>query len=249
MIYLTTTKDLIKNQKLLTTLAQEDNLFILYKDTNASIPIEAYPLLSSLKCNIQFKQYTEQIQDQFSLVYELGILSGQNKNAGIRALTDEHLQFMSIFQKEKLTRKKTGTVNKVKTAVTASKADPSVKEQSFMNEPEEPAENTKTMEEPVKKKRGRKSKQDDQKDTSKDDFDKSYDQLTALFNSVKTKTFDPNSSMYGIVKAVKASIEEKTRLEESFKVWFPNNSGKIIKAFAGKEEELIDIVKNLNDEE
>ncbi len=238
MIYITTTEDLGKNLKNITSMANaNDTLYILYSENNASIPIEAFQLLSSLKCKVEFKPYPSDLTDQFKFVYELGVIRGEHRNEAVRLVTDvSTATFLDIFHEEKPARKKRSTKNKTLEI-----------EEEFMPTPVVPVKETKRPENKSvattaeKKTRGRKSK-------PKDEFDQAYDQLTTLFGEVKTKSYDPTANLYGIVKAVKTSIADKISLEESFKMWFPNNSSKILKVFTGREDELISIVNNLKDE-
>ncbi len=238
MIYITTTEDIGKNSKNIASMTNaNDTLYILYSENNASIPIEAFQLLSSIKCKVEFKTYPIELADQFKFIYELGIIRGEHKNEAVRLITDVGAApFLDVFRVEKPARKKRSVKQKNLK-----------KEEEFMPAPEIPIEETKKSESKpatdvvLKKPRSR-------KDKPKDDFDQAYDQLTALLNEAKTKTFDPTANLYGIVKAVKASIADKVSLEESFKIWFPNNSDKFLKAFAGKENELTELVSKLNDE-
>ncbi len=242
IIYIATAEDLGKNLKLLSSLSNNDVLYILYTEKNATIPIEAYQLLSSLKCKVEFKPYTDSIEEQLKFAYELGYMCGENKaNAAVKSLSSSKLALLSIFN-DKPARKRMATTKTE--AETIKKPAQKAKKEEIMPPPEineNPVQ--KNTEEPAqeKKKRGRKSKADKA-------FDKAYDELVALFGEVKTKTFNPESNLYGIVKAVKSAISEKTELKDSFKIWFPGNSDKIIQAFAGKEDRLISIVKNLDDE-
>lgn len=248
VIYIITAEELVKEQKMLMSLPAGDMLYILYTKDNASIPIEAYQILSSLKCKVNFTQFPEDAGLQYEFVFEMGKLCGANNNASIRSLTATNNKLIralvNVFDKKgqaKTTRKR---------ATSAKKAD---KEQEFMNVPQEnPVQKTSdTVSQeapPEKKKRTRKPKEISVQNKSEDAFDKAFDELTALFEEVKTKEFDPQSQIYGIVKAVKASISEGNTIKESFKVWFPNNYNKYVKAFEGKEDRLVSIVSNLNDE-
>lgn len=238
-IYIATAEDLSKNIKLLSSLSNNDVLYILYTEKNAMIPIDAYQLLSSLKCKVEFKPYTDNFEEQLRFAYELGYICGSNKPASVKSITSGKIPLLGIFQDKPVRKRTTSAKPAEKTAKTVEKTAP--KEEIMPAPVENPVQKITEEQPPEKKKRGRKSK-------SEDAFDKAYDELTALFDEVKTKTFNPSSNIYGIVKAVKASITENTSLKDAFKVWFPQNADKMSKAFEGKEDRLINIVKNLNDE-
>ncbi len=238
MIYITTSGELTKDQKLLASLPATDTLFILYSKTEASIPIEAYQMLSSLKCKVEFIQWSDNIDAQLKFMFDLGVTCGTT--TGVRVLTAKNYVFAKVFQ-NKPTRKRGASAKSSKIPVQNTKdAKPEIKTEEIMPAPISVQEKSDKQPAAEKKKRAAKPKLED-------DFDKAYSELEALFSEVKTKEYNPLNNLNGIVKAAKSSITEKRDLKESFKVWFPDKADKIIKVFEGKESRLLEIVTRLDD--
>ena len=235
MIYITTSGELTKYQKLLASLLASDKLFVLYSEKDASIPIEAYQMLSSLKSKVEFVQWSDNIDAQLKFMFDLGVMCGTN--TGVRVLTEKNYAFAKVFQ-DKPARKRSAATKSAEKPIQKTKNAKSSEE--FMPAPISVQENAGDSPVPEKKKKTAKPKQED-------DFDKAYGELEALFSEIKTKEYDPMCNLNGIVKAAKSSIAEKRDLKESLKIWFPNKTEKIIKAFEGKEPRLLEIVARLED--
>lgn len=249
-IYVTTTSDIIKHQKIFASLLKDDELQILYTDKNASIPIEAYQILSSLKCSVNFEPFPETQEEQFLYVFKLGKRCGEKNNAAIRGITDTKNGTIGALLGA-LDGKSQGKTQRKRSAAARPKKESPV-EEPFMPAPTmdnttpvlDPQQNDEVAE---KKKRTRKQKQGTA-NVADDAFERAYGELMELLEGVKTKGFDPARQVTSIVKAVKTSQNEGKSLNESFNIWFSGNANKYIKAFSGKEDDLFRIVSALGED-
>lgn len=234
-VYLTTDKDLSeikKYEKDLALLSENDVFKVICLSENASIPIESFMFLSGLKCKPEFMQGKA---CNIVLAFELGKICANNPvDIKILSSTDELIEFKSL--------ETGGTATKTR----KKKAkDTEAKSEEF-SMPCPIQEDTQALVENKPSKRGRKKKEEGNKE--EDDFEKSFNKLTSLLNSLKTEEFTPSAHINGIVRATKQAIKDKIPLSESFEAWFPDKKDVVISVFKGHEDELINIIKNMNDE-
>ena len=203
-----------KLKKVVAAADKADSVFIFYFSGNDNISLSMFKELSSAKCKVEFVE----VSSDTALAFEIGKLSA--KHAPFTCLSDNPV----LVETAKLSGGIKPAVRKAKTkaeevskAVTA-KADPVVKS---VKEKAAPAVKTvkakaapaakavKEVANTAKKKVSSKAKK------AEDDFDKKYDELTAILTSCETKQIKPVDHIATIFKSVKLMESEKIEFAES----------------------------------
>ena len=214
-----------KLKKVVASADKADSVFIFYFSGNDNISLSMFKELSSAKCKVEFVE----VSSDTALAFEIGKLSA--KHAPFTCLSDNPV----LVETAKLSGGIKPAVRKAKTkaeevskAVTA-KADPvkkAVKEKAdpvvkSVKEKAAPAVKTvkakaapaakavKEVANTAKKKVSSKAKK------AEDDFDKKYDELTAILTSCETKQIKPVDHIATIFKSVKLMESEKIEFAES----------------------------------
>ena len=214
-----------KLKKVVASADKSDFVFIFYFSGNDNISLSMFKELSSAKCKVEFVEVSSDTQ----LAFEVGKLSV--KHAPFTCLSDNPV----LVESSKLSggikpvvRKAKAKAEDVTNAITA-KAEPVKKAVKEKTEPvvktvkektapaikaakEKAAPAAKAVKDAAavaKKKVSSKTKK------AEDDFDKKYDELTAILTSCETKQINPVDHIATIFKSVKLMDSEKIEFAEA----------------------------------
>lgn len=225
------------SNKALLSAGKEDTLIIFCESNQSTMPIALWELLSQLKCKVEFKKI-EETNDEFKYiepVYLLGQLSVQNMVVEILSKNPYITKAAALGNLNgKTTRKKT-----------VSRKNPVENKENIEVKQLSMDEVVKT--EPIKKRTYKKKETKEFMNTPEinDDFDAKYNKLVEILQKSKTKAFDPVSIMPAIVEAVRNSIKENKSFEDAVNTCMPNYAKRVLKALAGKEDEITNLVKTM----
>lgn len=192
-----------KLKKIVASADKSDFVYIFYFSGNDNISLSMFKELSSAKCKVEFVE----VSSDTALAFEIGKLS--TKHAPFTCISDNPV----LVETSKLSggikpvvRKAKAKAEDVAKAVTA-KAEPVKKVVKEKTAPA--AKAVKEAATTAKKKVSSKAKK------AEDDFDKKYDELTAILISCETKQIKPVDHIATIFKSVKLMDSENIEFKEA----------------------------------